>query len=226
MRTCLGSSWIGALLLASVAAPSGARADAVSPPPDRCPSGSVAVDFCHGMPTCRAETCETDADCGAGRSCRDARLCTVDSCCSGRCCAGGCGGEPTVYTHVFGACDASDGCRDFGATCTMQKVCVAGSNADAGSGRTDAGGTSEDAGRTQDAGRSEDAGRTTDGGRRDAGRSSADAGGRRDAGGGTTAGGCCSVAGARSALGGGLFVAAVIAVLARIGRRRPPSRNP
>ncbi len=216
MRTCLGRSWIGALLLASVAAPSGALADAVSPPPDRCPSGSVAVDFCHGPPTCRVNTCETDAECGAGMVCRDARLCTTEYCCSGRCCGGGCGVEPTVYTHVFGPCDGSGGCSDFGAACTLEKVCVPG-NADAGTGGTDAG-TPRDAGRGEDAGRTTDAGRTgVDAGRTgvDAGRTGVDAGG-----GGTTAGGCCSVAGARGSLGGALFALALALAIVRRSRSR------
>ncbi len=197
-----------------------ARADVVSPPPERCPGGSKPVEFCHGPPTCRALTCETDADCSGGMVCRDARICTTEYCCSGRCCGGGCGSEPTVYTHVFGPCDSSGGCADFGAACTMQKVCVRGTSTDAG--LRDAGPTGTDAGRR-------DGGETgADAGGRDAGRAGVDAG-RRDAGrardagtSGTPAGGCCSVAGRDgNALGGVLFALAVaLAPLLRRRRRR------
>lgn len=210
-------AWVGVLALAWAAGVGTARADAVSPPPDRCPEGSVAVEFCHGPPTCRVSTCETDADCGAGMVCRDARLCTTEFCCSGRCCGGGCGVEPTVYTHVFGPCDAAGGCSDFGAACTQEKVCVPGSNTDAGT-RADAGSTREDAGRSEDGGGTS----VIDAGQRDAGGTGIDAGRRRDAGstGGTTAGGCCSVVGGDSALGGVLFGLAIALTIARVSRRR------
>src|SRR5690606_12253652 len=120
-----------------------ARADAVAPPPDRCPTGSVPVELCHGAPTCRAHTCESDVECGAGMVCRATRLCTVEHCCSGQCCAIDCGSEPTTYTHVLGPCGGGPGdtpCADFGAACTEQRVCVPGTP-DAGSGGADGGGS-------------------------------------------------------------------------------------
>lgn len=188
-----------------------ASADAVPPPPDSCPEGSTAVDFCHGPQTCQIATCTNDGECGAGRVCRQRMLCVREHCCSGICCASA-GCEPTTYEHVAGAC-AGGACEELGTTCESRSVCVPGAAIDAG--RVDAGRT--DAGRT-DAGRT-DAGRT-DAGRNDAGRAQNDAG-RGDAGdGGVTDGGCCSAAGAENELGGALFLALVIATVVRFARKK------
>ncbi|HEY8428416.1 MAG TPA: MYXO-CTERM sorting domain-containing protein [Sandaracinaceae bacterium] len=203
-------AWAAALALAWAAGTESARADAIAPPPERCPEGSAPVEFCHGMPTCRALTCATDGDCGAGMVCRPMQLCTTESCCSGRCCfpESGCEEPPRVFTHVYGACGAGGACANFGAECTMLRVCVPGARTDAGSGGPDAGAT--DAGSGKDAGLI-DAGRT-DAGRTDAGRDAGTTGGSSD-------GGCCSIAGRPSPLGAGLFAALVVLALVHRARR-------
>jgi hypothetical protein len=185
-----------------------ARADVLAPPPPSCEAGSVGED-CHGPPLCRALTCETNADCGAGRVCVGRPLCARrDQCCSGRAC-----GDETVerYTHIEGPCGAGNSCDAWGTACETIKVCVPGaSSPDAGSTATDAGAT--DAGSAPaDAGR--DGGGTDSGpiGPRDSGR---------DAGGGTVAGGgCCSATGARSGAGGALFAVLMLVTALRRARR-------
>src|SRR5262245_44352945 len=61
----------------------GAAADAVMPPPDNCPPGSVG-EASHNGPWCRPTTCTTDADCdklrtyeqpAVPRVCREQPLC-------------------------------------------------------------------------------------------------------------------------------------------------------
>ncbi|HJL17774.1 MAG TPA: hypothetical protein RMH99_19065 [Sandaracinaceae bacterium LLY-WYZ-13_1] len=209
-------------LAALVAAPAPVFADVVSPPPTDCPEGSGPVDFCHGPPTCSASTCATDEDCAGELVCRDRDLCTLEHCCSGRCCAMDCGSPPTKYTHVEGPCGAGGTCDGFGASCTSIRVCVRPSPEDAGAGDEDAGSADEDAGGEDlDAGGEDpDAGdEGTDAG--DEGMDAGDEG--MDAGDGTsgeTDGGCCSVVGARSGVGGGLFASLLALTVVRRLRRR------
>jgi hypothetical protein len=204
-----------AVLLVGLA--DGARADVLSPPPERCPEGSAGRD-CHGPPLCAALICEIDSDCADGSRCVERPLCARSETC-----AGGWGGSGTPNTHVDGPCGSGGTCDGWGTSCQNLKVCVAIGNLDAGTPRpdaggspTDAGGTTTDAGGTSiDAGAgATDAGRDG-GGRTDSGPSRQDAGG-----GGTTSGGCCSAVGARSGAGGALFVALILATALRRSRRR------
>ncbi|HEY8429548.1 MAG TPA: hypothetical protein VIL20_14285 [Sandaracinaceae bacterium] len=50
------------------------RADAVPPPPDDCPRGSVGRTG-HAGTYCEESSCASDADCEAGRVCRSVALC-------------------------------------------------------------------------------------------------------------------------------------------------------
>lgn len=89
-RLCGG----GAGLLLAVMTVARAGADAVPPPPSRCPAGKIPVTS-HAGPACVAPapkncppgwegriggncvvaSCKSDADCGAGRQCRGAQVC-------------------------------------------------------------------------------------------------------------------------------------------------------
>lgn len=202
------------LLFACLLVASTARADVIATPPETCPLGSMVIDFCHGPPTCAASTCETSDDCGPGLECGQVRACVREHCCSGRCCGGGCGSEPTIYTHFSRLCtDAA--CTDPGTSCESVRVCVpAESDAGTDAGESDAG--SDDAG--SDAG-GDDAG-GDDAGGDDAGEAdtgSADTGAGADAGPDGTGGGCCAVFGGRG--GGGAALVSVL-LLGVILRRR------
>ena len=206
-----------ALLFALVSLlPLPVAADAVGPPPDMCPEGSTAVDFCHGPATCRSLGCETDGDCDAGQICADRPLCTREHCCSGRCCAGGCGSEPTTYTHVEGPCGPGNSCTGFDTTCNMVKVCVTPEpGMDAGPPASDAGSVDDSGVTPMDAGEAEDAGEREDAGEGLDSCAEADSGTTPP----ETDGGCCSVSGPRSALGGALFLALFVVTLGRLHRK-------
>lgn len=85
----------GLLLLFGVCQlPPSAYADAVPPPPDKCPRGQIPITS-HAGPqcvlpppkdcppgwraeirgVCRLESCQKDEDCGSGRKCTEADLC-------------------------------------------------------------------------------------------------------------------------------------------------------
>lgn len=211
MRYCprMRFSFLFAFLLVA----GSARADVIATPPDSCPLGSMVIDFCHGPPTCAATTCETSDDCGDGLECGQVRACVREHCCSGRCCGGGCGSEPTIYTHFSRLCtDAA--CTDPGTSCESVRVCVpAESDAGTDAGESDAGG--DDAG-GDDAGGA-DAG-DDDAGEDDAGETDTggtDTGGGADAGPSGTGGGCCAVFGGREGTGAALVSMLLFAVVAR-----------
>ena len=110
-----------ALLVLALLVPAVATADAIGPPPDSCPNGSVGVGS-HCGAVCLPRSCGAadDEPCEAGEVCREVRAC-IDT----RSCAGAV--SPAYLVDVMTArCDASERC-DTG-TCEAVHVCVAQSN--------------------------------------------------------------------------------------------------
>ncbi len=85
---------MGTIFALALLVPGSALADAVPPPPDRCPRGQVAITSHRGPECvapapadcpagwrgelrgiCRLDICETDQSCGAGKQCRRVDLC-------------------------------------------------------------------------------------------------------------------------------------------------------
>ena len=125
---------LGAALLA---APAAARADAIGPPPQDCPAGTVG-ESCHGGPFCDPEECTGDSTCKDGKTCQAVKYCTrqLD-------CAGGWGKGPYYRTEVKGLCGINSTCAS-GGTCTSLKVCLSGAVAGDGGADTPARGCSCD----------------------------------------------------------------------------------
>ncbi len=222
--------WLLAFVLSSLFAMT-ASADVIAPPPDTCPLGSMAVDFCHGPPTCSARTCETAGDCNAGETCGVVQACVREHCCSGRCCGGGIPGcEPVNYRHFESLCEGGSACSTPGTSCESVSVCVPATDAGTDAGADDAGSDAgsdagEDAGETDagdDAG-GDDAG-GDDAGGDDAGDDdaggAADTGTAADAGPESTGGGCCAVFGGRDGAGALFAVGFLFALIARRRWRR------
>lgn len=100
-----------------------ARADVVPEPPMDCLDGTVG-ETCHGGPYCAPDTCTTDAECDAGKVCKDRDLCTATIDCGGM-------GGPAPTTEVTASC--GEACP-AGDTCSVLKVCVTASSGTGGAG--------------------------------------------------------------------------------------------
>jgi MYXO-CTERM domain-containing protein len=211
-----------ASLAVSLLVPVSAGADAIGPPPDRCPEGSAA-EFCHGPPTCRVSECMSNTDCMPGQECQPRRICVEDHACGGRL-------MTPIYPHAFGPC-MGDRCAE--GTCRDFRACVPAGSTPPDAGPRD-GGSNVDAGGSRDSGTpgvdsgtpGVDSGTPgVDSGTpaRDSGTPPArDAGSGGGGGGGSDDGGCgCHVPGSsRSALYGGAFVAGLLAITVAFRRRR------
>lgn len=137
MGTLREATRLGALLLGLW--PDAARADAVFPPPDTCPPGSVPSTS-HAGPHCRpAAECVLSSMCGAGEACEAVGLCIEDVPCGGRLPPGDAG--VCTEPHVVGTCSPSGACSV--GSCELRNVCVQPSSARSGcacrAGRADAG---------------------------------------------------------------------------------------
>jgi hypothetical protein len=109
-------------MLGVLALPSAAYADAISNPPEHCTEGSQGIT-CHGAPTCRPIACAGDAECGAGRACRERELCIESHCCGGRTCfTSGGRNEAAFDDHVAASCAGGAACGS--GECRSVRVCV------------------------------------------------------------------------------------------------------
>lgn len=109
-----------ATLLVIAWRPSVGHADVVFPQRHDCPDGSEPV-FCHGLPTCRALLCATDADCTGGARCQEASFCRMDRPCGGP-------SRDPVHPHLDRTCDLAAPSCAAGLTCEAARVCRGGAS--------------------------------------------------------------------------------------------------
>lgn len=112
-----------------------AHADAISPPPEDCPSGSIGTAS-HVGQWCTPHLC-AEQPCG-DRTCETTGLCVLEE---ERDC-GGQTGSPCTFTYreAFGPCELDTDCTE--GTCVTDDYCVEPAKADTGCGCSSAGGAS------------------------------------------------------------------------------------
>jgi hypothetical protein len=108
------------VLLATLLLSMPARADAIGPPPEDCPSGSKGTSS-HAGNWCAPLPC-TDGVCGEGTTCETTGLCILRE--ENRPCGGRPGPEPCTFTYqeAFGPCATDADCTR--GTCVTDDYCV------------------------------------------------------------------------------------------------------
>ncbi len=108
--------WLAVALFAGIlGAPATALADAIGPPPARCPPGAVPSSS-HAGEYCRPGTCRGNGDCEQGEVCIEQPLCVEPI-------QGYSRGGPLTVDHAVTICP-EDGACPPGATCVTELRCV------------------------------------------------------------------------------------------------------
>jgi hypothetical protein len=114
-----------ALALTTWLLPVAARADAIGPPPSRCPPGAIP-ESSHVGEYCYPGTCASNADCERGQICVQQPLCIEPM-------TGYSRGGPMTVDHVVTTCGPDGGCPP-GAACQSELRCVSRASAVGGDG--------------------------------------------------------------------------------------------
>jgi len=115
MRSGDKSSGTWWLLLALLLAPGPALADAIGPPPEHCPNGSIP-ESSHAGEYCWPSTCTSSADCEQGQECVERALCIEPV-------QGYSRGGPFTVDHAVTSCGADGNCP-AGSTCISDLRCM------------------------------------------------------------------------------------------------------